>query len=116
MLDVILPKFRADVIHVIEEHEVGRPDIIATRFFGNPLMYPAILQANAIELPYNVRNAVRGISEILNASENDTVEVVDPWYDYSSAYGGFVTELYRGRRLIIPNAIDAVQFVETLRK
>jgi hypothetical protein len=119
--------FINDKIHEVQIDEVGRLDIISSRIYGNALYYRVIAHANSIKLPlmsrYTLRTAIEcakneiylkygkmdseKITELLEYSYDSVMD----YHMIADSQNGIFTDIYYGRKLVIPNPQSAIKFM-----
>lgn len=80
--------------HTVTKNDMGRPDIIALSYYNDHNLWWAILKANGIRYSFRA-------SLVLRRSR----------YEQATRY--LVTDIYPGRKLIIPTISDVNIFVNT---
>ena len=109
----------------VPAYHVGRLDLISILFYNNVRYYKVIAASNNINLTYGVRTGIRPDSIALrneltmkgfsgNALEVEYQRIMDnsrdtayDWFAYDNNSYGYISDVYEGRLLIIPDNASA---------
>lgn len=114
-------EFRYVSTCTVEPRVAGRLDLLCSQEFGTTEMYRVIAAANSITNPMALRATIRPAQESIyqelvlkgytglelerryrDALEDTVIGEMD-WHDYTNFADGCITEVYGGRKLLVPD-------------